>query len=110
MANPLSPIEDLTDHDIDRMVPPRIMRLTQHLHNLIYIRFFYENIGQQPPDWIKGEMARAQTVLLEQLDRENAQGGAFREVEHEARKSVQERSRELESRAEVPHSGHRRRI
>jgi hypothetical protein len=75
MTDPLDPVEP--DH-IDAMVPPKIMRLTQHLHNLIYVRYFYESIGQQPPDWTKGEMARAEKALLGELDREHSQGGAFR--------------------------------
>lgn len=89
-ADPLGPVEPFSnigvmDHDhIDRMVPPKVMRLTQHLHNLIYIRYFYENIGQQPPDWIKQEMHRAQTVLLDELDREHGQGGAFHKGEKHA--------------------------
>jgi hypothetical protein len=53
------------------------MRLTQHLHNLIYIRFFYENIGQQPPRWVTGEMERVQDITIGQLERESGQGGAF---------------------------------
>jgi hypothetical protein len=75
MIDPLGPVEF---DDIDSLVPPKIMRLTQHMHNLIYIRYFYETLGQQPPEWTKGEMERAQKILLAQLDREHAQGGAFR--------------------------------
>jgi hypothetical protein len=75
MTDPLGPVEF---DDIDSLVPPKIMRLTQHMHNLIYIRYFYETLGQQPPEWTKLEMERAQKVLLSQLDREHAQGGAFR--------------------------------
>jgi hypothetical protein len=78
MVDPMGPSESLGNGDIDKLVPPNIMRLTQHLHNLIYIRYFYESIGQQPPQWIKGEMARAETSLLSQLDREHGQGGVFR--------------------------------
>ncbi|HEX4500637.1 MAG TPA: hypothetical protein VH187_05605 [Scandinavium sp.] len=87
-ADPLSPVEMLEDGDIDLMVPPRIMRLAQHLHNLIYIRAFYESIGQQPPEWTKREMGRAEKVLLSELDREHSQGGAFRKGDsYETRKS-----------------------
>lgn len=74
MSNPLEPSEP-SDHSIDNLVPPKIMRLTQHYHNLIYIRFFWESIGQQPPDWIKGEMARADRVLQRELLKEEGQGG-----------------------------------
>jgi hypothetical protein len=89
--------------DIDDMVPPKIMRLSQHLHNLIYIRYFYENIGQQPPDWTKKEMTRAERVLLAELDREHGQGGAFHigEKDETARKSGQRHTAELEGRTQV---------
>src|SRR5215475_13972092 len=79
--------EPLTD-----LIPPKILLLAWHLHNMIYIRFFYEQIGMQPPEWTKGEMARSQKVLLDQLDMENNQGGRFRkEDDDEARQSRQER-------------------
>jgi len=98
-----NPIEDL--------IPPKILLLAWHLHNMIYIRFFYEQIGMQPPEWTKGEMARSQKVLLDQLDIENSQGGRFRkELRHEARQSRQEREGELEDRTHIPQSGHLRRF
>lgn len=62
---------------IDTRVPPKIMRLTQHMHNLIYIRFFYEQLGQQPPVWIKRQLERAEADLLEEIDSEESQGGHF---------------------------------
>jgi hypothetical protein len=87
---PLTPSEPVGksdgEDDIDRKVPPKIMRLTQHLHNLIYIRFFYEQIGQQPPVWIKGEMQRAEWALIDELQLEEGQGGLLHGGNHEARK------------------------
>jgi hypothetical protein len=84
MTNPLEvsepeadPGEERDDEHIDRKVPPKIMRLTQHLHNMIYIRFFYEQIGQQPPEWTKRELTRAEAHLKDELEREEGQGGAF---------------------------------
>lgn len=71
------PDDEMDDDHIDRKVPPKIMRLTQHLHNMIYIRFFYEQIGQQPPDWTKRELTRAEKSLVDELEREEGQGGAF---------------------------------
>lgn len=73
-----SPVEDLDDQDIDRLVPPKIMRLAQHFHNLIYIRYFYESLGQQPPEWTKAEMGRADKALQGELEREHGQGGRLR--------------------------------
>lgn len=74
--NPLEVSEPQGD-DLDKKVPPKIMRLTQHLHNMIYIRFFYEQIGQQPPEWTKRELTRAEQALIDELEREEGQGGAF---------------------------------
>lgn len=62
---------------IDARVPPKIMRLTQHMHNLIYIRFFYEQLGQQPPVWIKRQLERAEFDLLEEIALEEEAGGHF---------------------------------
>jgi hypothetical protein len=76
--DPVSPAEDLSDIDIDRLVPPKIMRITQHYHNLIYIRYFFESIGQQPPVWTKAEMSRVDKALQEELKREHGQGGRLR--------------------------------
>jgi hypothetical protein len=98
--------EPLTD-----LIPPKIMLLAWHLHNLIYIRFFYEQIGMQPPEWTKGEMQRSQTHLLHQLDLESGQGGRFRkEIRDEARQSGQEREGVVEDRTHLPQGGYRRRF
>ena len=100
--NDPEPLEDL--------IPPKVYYLAMHLHNLIYIRYFYENIGMQPPEWTKGEMSRAQTHLLRQLDIEQGQGGRFRKGERdEARKSTDDEGG-VENRAPVPQSKHRRRL
>lgn len=88
--NPRNPLEDIEPEgfDIDKLVPPKIMRLTQHYHNLIYIRYFFETIGQQPPDWIKGEMTRVDREVQRELDSELGQGGLlFKEKKDEAGKS-----------------------
>jgi hypothetical protein len=98
--------EPITD-----LIPPKILLLAWHLHNMIYIRFFYEQIGMQPPEWTKGEMHRSQVQLLRQLDIESGQGGRFRkEIKDATRQSRQERKGELESGTQVPQSGHRRRF
>jgi hypothetical protein len=66
---------DQWDEDLERLVPRKIMLATWHLHNLIYIRYFYESLGQQPPTWVKNEMERSQGALTEELEREKGQGG-----------------------------------
>jgi hypothetical protein len=97
VTDPLKPAEELEDVDIDRLVPPKIMRLAQHFHNLIYIRYFYESLGQQPPEWTKAEMGRADVALQAELIREHGQGGRLRETEDETRPSEQRRERVLEA-------------
>jgi hypothetical protein len=82
-TDPLDPVE--AGH-IDRKVPPGIMRITQHYHNLIYIRYFWESIGGQPPDWVKREMGRIDTILQKELDSEHGQGGLLRGDEDETGK------------------------
>ncbi len=79
-----SPFDEIYNYDpndpepLEHLIPPKIYYLAMHLHNLIYIRYFYETLGQQPPAWTKGEMERSQTHLLKQLDLEHGQGGKFR--------------------------------
>jgi hypothetical protein len=95
---------------LENLIPRKIFWLAHHLHNLIYIRFFYEQIGMQPPEWTKNEMTRVQGRLLDQLDRENSQGGKFRkEIQDEARSSGDE-ERRVEDRAPLHQSQLRRRI
>jgi hypothetical protein len=97
VINPVSPSEELDDVDIDRLVPPKIMRLAQHFHNLIYIRYFFESLGQQPPDWTKAEMQRADIALQAELIREHGQGGRLREIEDETGPSEPRRERIVEA-------------
>lgn len=81
VSEPVSdgPTEGDNEMHIDTRVPPKIMRLTQHMHNLIYIRFFYEQLGQQPPVWIKRQLERAEVDLLEEIAIEEDHGGHFHE-------------------------------
>lgn len=98
MNDPLGPAEELSEEDIDRLVPPNIMRLAQHFHNLIYIRYFYESLGQQPPEWTKAEMGRADKALQAELAREHGQGGRFRREEDETRQSEPRRDGKSQAR------------
>jgi hypothetical protein len=83
-ANPLKE-RTMTEHD--RKVPPGIMLMTHHYHNLIYIRHFWEEQGQQTPKWVGKEMARMDKILQQELEREEGQGGLLRGDEDETRKS-----------------------
>jgi hypothetical protein len=74
----------MTEHD--RKVPPGIMLMTHHYHNLIYIRHFWEEQGGQVPKWVGKEMARIDKVLQQELESEEGQGGLLRGDENETRK------------------------
>jgi hypothetical protein len=73
----------MTEHD--RKVPPGIMLMTHHYHNLIYIRHFWEEQGQQTPRWVGDEMARMDKILQQELEKEKGQGGLLRGDEDETR-------------------------
>jgi hypothetical protein len=94
---------------LESLIPPKIFYLAMHLHNLIYIRAFYESIGMQPPVWTKGEMERSQGHLLRQLDLEQGQGGKFRKEERHETRQDRDEERGVESRTQVHPGTFRRR-
>ena len=58
-------------------VPEHIWRVTMHYHDLIYIKYYWESIGQPaPPEFMK-ELERTHKRLMVRLEEENNQGGAF---------------------------------
>ena len=63
----------MTEHD--RKVPPGIMLMTHHYHNLIYIRHFWEEQGQQTPRWVGKEMERMDKMLQQELEEKKAKVG-----------------------------------
>lgn len=63
----------------DKLVPEHIWRVTMHYHDLIYIKAFWESIGQVAPTSFTQELERTHQRLLEALDDERGQGGAFHE-------------------------------
>jgi hypothetical protein len=70
------------DHkmEADEVVPERIWRLTMHYHDLIYIKYYWESIGQQAPQTFLEEMERTNKRLHEYLEVERNQGGAYHEA------------------------------
>jgi hypothetical protein len=63
---------------LDQRVPPKIERLAFYYHNLIYIKYYWETIGQQvDPRFVK-EMQRAHDELIEEIEQEQGQGGLLR--------------------------------
>ena len=91
------------DHrrEADTEVPERIWRVSMHYHDLIYIKAYWESIGQQVPSSFGEELARTHNRLMAILDDERNQGGAYyKEKEHEARQSESVESSEPQSGAE----------
>jgi len=64
-------------NDALRRVPQNIHHVTHHYHNLIYIKNYWESIGQQVPSDFSAELQRAHKHLLEVLQIEKGRGGAI---------------------------------
>jgi hypothetical protein len=90
----------MSEHD--RKVPPGIMLMTHHYHNLIYIRHFWEEQGGQVPKWVGKELSRMDKILQQELEREEGQGGLLRGDEDETRQSDERRDRESKARSDSP--------
>jgi hypothetical protein len=58
-------------------VPDHIWRVTMHYHDLIYIKYYWESIGQAAPSSFIEELERTHKRLMDRLDEERGQGGAF---------------------------------
>ena len=58
--------------------PAHVHRLVHHYHNLIYIRYFHENLGNsQPPKWLLEELRRTDKAIRSLLIQEKSEGGAL---------------------------------
>lgn len=68
-------------HEANTEVPERIWRMTMHYHDLIYIKHYWESIGQQVPASFNEELARTDARLMELLEDERNQGGAYHKPE-----------------------------
>jgi len=69
-----------------------------HYHDLIYIKAYWESIGQQCPASFNEELARTHARLMAILEDERNQGGAYHKVKEkvdEARQSGQVRPRRV---------------
>lgn len=64
-------------HEANTEVPERIWRATMHYHDLIYIKHYWESIGQQIPASFAEELQRTHGRLMEMLEDERNQGGAY---------------------------------
>lgn len=76
---------------VDELVPPKIQKLIQHLHNTVVLTDMYRFLGMETPNWLKEEMTRGERAVQIQLEIEKRQGGAFHNMERkedEARKGA----------------------
>lgn len=64
-------------HEADLEVPERVWRVTMHYHDLIYIKAYWESIGQQMPEAFGAELKRNHDRMIAILEDENSQGGAY---------------------------------
>lgn len=79
-------------------VPERVWRVSMHYHDLIYIKAYWESIGQQVPDSFGRELKRTHERLMNILEDERNQGGAYyerKESEDETGPSRQVRPRRI---------------
>ena len=93
------------DHrrEADLEVPERVWRVTMHYHDLIYIKAYWESIGQQMPEAFNAELKRNHVRMIAILEDENSQGGAYHTQKQEqidASRSSEQSSRKLEGRAQ----------
>ena len=73
------------DHrrEADEEIPERIWRMTMVYHDLIYIKYYWESIGQQVHSNFAKELERVDKRLHQLLEMEHGQGGTFRKLEQE---------------------------
>jgi hypothetical protein len=63
--------EELADYH----VPPHVYRLFHHYHNVIYIKNYWESLGQKAPQLVLDELVRLDKEAAEVIEREKQQGG-----------------------------------
>jgi hypothetical protein len=57
--------------------PAHVHRLTHHYHNLIYIKNYWESVGQQASPWVTEELIRTDQEIQSVLKLEKQKGGAL---------------------------------
>jgi hypothetical protein len=55
--------------------PTHMHRFVHHYHNLIYIKNYWESIGQIAPEWVQRELQRADREMQQLIEEEKAEGG-----------------------------------
>jgi hypothetical protein len=64
----------------EKYIPDHIWKITMHYHDLIYIKSYWESIGQPPPEFVLEELQRVHDILPDLLDEEKGQGGAYHKL------------------------------
>jgi hypothetical protein len=59
--------------------PDHIWKAAMHYHDLIYIKAYWESIGQSVPNVFAKELERAHSAFIHLLTEEEGQGGAYHE-------------------------------
>lgn len=65
---------------IDEHVPDDIYRAVHHYHNMIYIKNYWESLGQPVDPIFLQELERTHAVVRKVIDRETQQGGSLRKI------------------------------
>jgi len=74
--------------------PTHMHRFVHHYHNLIYIKNYWESIGQMAPEWVQRELQRAEQEMQQLIAEEKEEGGFLhkrKELRDEARPSGKKR-------------------
>jgi hypothetical protein len=67
----------------DKFIPDHIWKITMHYHDLIYIKSYWESIGQHAPPFVLEELQRVHDILPTLLEEEQGQGGAYHKLKGE---------------------------
>lgn len=69
--------------DAEKEIPERIRRFSHHAHSIHDIKYMYEEVGIDVPQWVKAEVERCDDRLRQLLAEEYAEGGTINKVRRE---------------------------
>src|SRR5271156_2651326 len=69
--------------DAESEIPERIRRFSHHMHSIHDIKYMYEELGVQVPDYINKELQRVDDRFRQLLKEEYAEGGTLNKVRRE---------------------------
>lgn len=70
-------------HSAEQEIPEYMRRFVTYYHDLMHIKWGYEEAGVPPPDHIMQESERAHDRMRLLVDRESSQGGKFHKIRQE---------------------------